>query len=81
MIEFDDPRFIGQRMARVNGIGVKRRGLMRMRLGVVLVLFATVLVMGSQVGMRRRPLHRQKGGQQEKQESGVNALFDHDELP
>lgn len=67
-------------MARIDGVGVQRRGLMRMRLGVVLMSFAAVVVLGRQVGMRRHPLHRQQGGQQEKQQSGVNALFDHDEM-
>ena len=67
-------------MAGIDGIGVKGCCLMSMRLGVVLVSFATVIVMGRQVGMRRRPLHRQKGSQQEKQEGGVNAVLDHDEM-
>lgn len=79
MIEINHPRFVDQRMARIDGIGV-RRDLMGMRLGVVLMAIAAMLVRGRQVGMRRRPLHCQEGSQQEKQQSGVNALFDHDEM-
>lgn len=76
MIEIDDPCFIQLLVACINGVAVGRRGLMRMYFRAVLVWFAAVVVMARQMGMRRRPLYGQKGGQQETQECGVNA-FDH----
>ena len=79
VVERNDLRFVELNMGRIKGVGVECNRSMGMRRGVVLVSFAAVIVMGRDMRVRRRPLHRQEGGQQEKQESGVDALFEHEE--
>lgn len=80
VIEIDRWRFVELGMPDIDGIGMNRRRLMNVRQDAVLVPFAAVVVRRWQVRVRRRPLHRQKSGEQKGQQDGVKTVFDHDEM-
>lgn len=80
MPEFDHLSFVQLDMAGINRVGMHQRRLMHMRLGAVLMSIAAVIVVRSQMRVRRRTLSRQKGGQENVAQCGVDALPDHEEI-
>lgn len=77
MPEIDDLCFVDLNMAGIDRVGVHHRSLMDMRLGAVPMPLATVVVLRSQMRVRRRTLSRHEGGQEYEAPSGADALPDH----
>lgn len=79
MIQFDHPRAGNVDMAEiaaVYGIVVLRNGLMGMNFAAVLVPVSAMLMRPHQMRMRRRPLDRQEGGQQNNIGRGTKTVLD-----
>jgi hypothetical protein len=76
VVILDHPGFGQIDMPDIDCIRVQGNRLVRMYLGNVKVPVAAMRVCTSQVGMWRRPLHRQENGQQNEIGRGTNVVLD-----
>ncbi|MDP1524421.1 MAG: hypothetical protein Q8M20_01300 [Rhodocyclaceae bacterium] len=82
MIQIDHPCISNIEMAEigaVDSIEVQRNRMMSMDFGTVMVPVAAMLMRPRQMRMRRRPLHRQEDGQQDKRGRGAKVLLEQED--